>query len=115
MEQITESVKTVESLCDKFCVTAEYLVNELFRYNTTMDKIGLVFWSVICVLSILFLVLFFKKIKEWYNADSWWFYITVVPSVVFIFISVVVIPYTIIDLFRWYTSPVGRAIEIIIH
>lgn len=115
MKQITESVKTVESLCDKFGVTAEYLVNELFRYHTTMSKIGLVFWSVVCVLSILFLVVFFKKIKEWYGADSWWFYITVMPSVFFIFISAVAIPCIIINLLKWYASPVGRAIEIIVH
>lgn len=53
--------QTIEKLCEKFGVTANYLVDELYKYSTTMDKIGLVFWISVLVLSIIIIVIGLKK------------------------------------------------------
>ena len=103
--------QAIEKLCEKFGVTANYLVDELCRYYTTMDKIGLAFWIIALILVIVVLVIGSKK--RWFNLDSWrGVILTLVVGVVLI-LGIIITPYIIIDLVGWHVSPVSKTIELL--
>lgn len=103
----------IEKLCEKFGVTANYLVDELCRYYTTMDKITIVVWGCILILTSLAIVVGCKK--NWFDdmLDSWK---SIVLFIVILFIGVsaiIFIPYAIADLVGWHLSPISKTIELL--
>lgn len=104
--------QTIEVLCKKFNVTVDGLVNELFKYHTTIDKIGIVVWGIIIALSTLSLLLFWGKFKQWYKLNYWRCLWIIVP-IVLIFLGLIMIPIMISDLICWYISPLGAALNLI--
>lgn len=105
--------QTIEKLCEKFGVTANYLVDELCRYYTTMDKIGMAFWITALILAIVVLVIGSKK--RWFNLDSWRGVILTLVVGVVLFLGIIITPYIIIDLVCWHVSPVSKTIELLMR
>ena len=105
--------QTIEKLCEKFGVTANYLVDELCRYRTTMDKISLVVWGCILILTSLAIVVGCKK--DWFDdiLDSWKFTVLFVVILVIDVSAIVFIPYAIVDLVGWHLSPISKTIELL--
>ena len=103
--------QAIEKLCEKFGVTANYLVDELCRYYTTMDKIGMVFWITALILAIVVLVI--NKKKEWFNLDSWQGIILILVTGVILVLGIVITLYMIVDLVGWYVSPISKAVELL--
>lgn len=101
----------INKLCEKFGVTANYLVDELYKYNTTMGKIGLAFWITVLVLAVVILIIGSKK--RWFNLDTWRGLILVVVVGVILFLGIMFIPYIIVDLVGWHVSPVSKTIELL--
>ena len=105
--------EAINKLCEKFGVTANYLVNELCRYYTTMDKISLVVWGCILILTSLATVVGYKK--GWFD-DIWDSWKSIVLFIVILIIGVCIIifiPYAIVDLVGWHVSPVSKTIELL--
>ena len=105
--------EAINKLCEKFGVTANYLVNELCRYYTTMDKISLVVWGCILILTSLATVVGCKK--GWFD-DIWDSWKSIVLFIVILIIGVCIIifiPYAIVDLVGWHVSPVSKTIELL--
>ena len=105
--------EAINKLCEKFGVTANYLVNELCRYYTTMDKISLVVWGCILILTSLVIVVGCKK--GWFD-DIWDSWKSIVLFIVILIIGVCIIifiPYAIVDLVGWHVSPVSKTIELL--
>lgn len=105
--------QAIEKLCEKFGVTANYLVNELCRYYTTMDKITLVAWGCVLILTSIVIVIGYKK--GWFD-DIWDSWKSIVLFIVILTIGVsaiIFIPYAIIDLVGWHVSPVSKTIELL--
>lgn len=101
----------INKLCEKFGVTANYLVDELCRYYTTMDKIGMVFWITVLVLAVVILVIGSKK--RWFNLDTWLGLILILVIGVILIFGIVMTPYMVIDLVGWHVSPVSKTIELL--
>lgn len=106
--------QTIEILCEKFGVTVDGLVNELFRYHTIMDKISLVIWGVLFVFSILSIWVFWYKFCYWYKENNWRIIFIAFP-LAFIFIGLIVIPLIAYDLIEWYVSPLGAVLDLIMY
>lgn len=103
----------IEKLCEKFGVTANYLVDELCRYYTTMDKITIVVWGCILILTSLAVVVGCRK--DWFD-DIWdsWKFIVLFIVILFIGVSAIIfIPYAIVDLVGWHLSPISKTIELL--
>ena len=105
MEQV------IEKLCEKFGVTVNYLIDELCRYYTTIDKIGMAFWITALILAIVVLVIGSKK--EWFSLDTWQGVILVLVVGVILILGIVITPYMVIDLVGWHVSPVSKTIELL--
>jgi len=103
--------QAIEKLCEKFGVTANYLVDELCRYYTTMDKIGLAFWITALVLAVVILVIGSKK--RWFNLDSWRGIILILVIGVILVLGIVITPYMVVDLVSWRVSPISKTIELL--
>ena len=101
----------INKLCEKFGVTANYLVDELCRYNTTMNKIGLAFWIIALVLAVVILIIGSKK--RWFNLDTWRGLILILVIGVILFLGIILIPYMVVDLVGWYVSPISKTIELL--
>ena len=104
--------QTIEILCEKFGVTVDGLVNELFKYHTTMDKISIVVWSILLTVSILSIWIFKIKIKDWWNNNSWKIIFIAFP-IAFIFIGLIILSLVICNLIQWYVSPLGATLSLI--
>ena len=104
--------QTIEILCEKFGVTVDGLVNELFKYHTTMDKISIMVWSILLIVSILSIWIYKIKIKDWWNNNSWKIIFIAFP-IAFIFIGLIILPLVICNLIQWYVSPLGAALNLI--
>ena len=104
--------QTIEILCEKFGVTVDELVNELFRYHTTMDKINIAIWGTLLIISIFSFLIFGNKFKRWWKDNSWRIIIAAL-LIVFIIIGLIVLPIAIYDLIGWYISPLGAALNLI--
>lgn len=105
--------QTIEKLCEKFGVTANYLVEELCRYYTTMDMISLMVWGCILILTSIVIVIGYKK--GWFD-DIWDSWKSIVLFLVILTIGVCIIifiPYAIVDLIGWHVSPVSKTIELL--
>lgn len=103
--------QAIEKLCEKFGVTANYLVDELCRYYTTMDKIGMVFWITALILAIVVLVIGSKK--EWFSLDSWQGIILILVTGVILVLGIIITLYMVVDLVGWYVSPISKAVELL--
>lgn len=103
--------QAIEKLCEKFGVTANYLVDELCRYYTTMDKIGLAFWIIALILAIIILVIGSKK--EWLNLDTWRGIILIIVIGVILVLGIIITPYMVVDLVSWHVSPISKTIELL--
>ncbi len=103
--------QAIEKLCEKFGVTANYLVDELRRYYTTMDKIGLAFWITALVLAVVILVMGSKK--RWFDLNSWLGMILTLVTGVILVLGIVITLYMVIDLVGWYVSPISKTIELL--
>lgn len=101
----------INKLCEKLGVTANYLVDELYRYYTTMDKIGMAFWITASVLAVVILVIGLKK--EWFSSDTWRGVILVIVAGAILIFGIVITPYMVIDLVGWHVSPVSKTIELL--
>lgn len=101
----------INKLCEKFGVTANYLVDELCRYYTTMDKIGMAFWITALVLAVVILIIGSKK--RWFNLDTWRGLILILVIGVILIFGIVMTPYMVIDLVGWHVSPVSKTIELL--
>lgn len=107
--------QAIEKLCEKFDITANYLVDELCRYYTTMDMIILVAWGCILILTSIVIVVGYKK--GWFD-DIWDSWKSIVLFIVVLIIGVsaiIFIPYAIIDLVGWHVSPVSKTIELLMR
>jgi len=104
--------QAIEILCEKFDVTVDVLVNELFRYHTMMDKIDIAVWGTLIVISVLSFLIFGDKYKRWWNGSSWRIIVVALP-IALIFIGLIALPYAIYDLIGWYVSPLGAALRLI--
>lgn len=104
--------QTIEKLCEKFGVTVENLVTELFKYHTAMDWICLAIWFLI-ILATIFLSTKYKT--KWINAceNNEWFTLAIVVPIGVSITGVIFIPYIVIDLIGWYVSPVASALSIL--
>ena len=107
MEQV------IEKFCEKFGVTANYLVDELCRYYTTMDKIGLAFWIIALVLAVAILVIGSKK--EWFSLDSLRGVILCIVVGAILGLGIIITLYMIIDLVGWHLSPISKTIELLMR
>lgn len=105
--------QTIEKLCEKFGVTANYLVDELCRYYTTMDKISLVVWCCILILTSLVVIVGCRKNRFDDIWDSWKSIILFIVVLVIGVSAIIFIPYAIIDLVSWHVSPVSKTIELL--
>lgn len=103
--------QAIEKLCEKFGVTANCLVDELCRYYTTMDKIGLAFWIAALILAIVVLVIGSKK--EWFSLDTWRGVILCIVVGAILGLGIIITPYMIIDLVGWHLSPISKTIELL--
>lgn len=103
----------INKLCEKFGVTANYLVDELCRYYMTMDKIGMAFWITVLVLAVVILVIGSKK--RWFNLDTWLGLILILVIGVILIFGIVTTPYMVIDLVGWHVSPVSKTIELLMR
>lgn len=101
----------INKLCEKFGVTANYLVDELCRYYTTMDKISLAFWITALILAVIILVIGSKK--EWLNLDTWRGMILTIVIGVILVLGIVITPYMVVDLVGWRVSPISKTIELL--
>lgn len=110
MTEHTEQM--IEALCKKFNVTVDGLVNELFKYYTTIDKIGIVVWGVIMALSILSILILWNKFKQWYQLNYWRCLWIIVP-IILIFAGLITVPFMIYDLVSWHISPLGAIVDLI--
>lgn len=105
--------QTIEKLCEKFGVTVENLVTELFKYHIVMGWVGLAIWFLI-ILATIFLSIKYKT--KWIDAceNNEWFTLAIVVPIVVGFIGIISIPYIIIDLIGWYVSPTASALSILL-
>ena len=103
--------QTIEKFCDKFRVTANYLVNELCRYYTTIDKIGLAFWITALVLAVVILIIGSRK--RCFNLDTWRGMILILVIGVILVLGIVITPSIVVDLVGWHVSPISKTIELL--
>ena len=104
--------KVINQLCEKLGVTTEYLISELARQTITLDWIGIIFWLVLSILVTILCIVFKDKVKDLLRFDNLWTLIIVIPIIIYI-ITLVTVPYCILDLISWYISPVASAIRYI--
>jgi len=105
--------EAINKLCEKFGVTANYLVDELCRYYTIMGKITLVVWGCILILTSLATVVGCKK--GWFDdiRDSWKSIILFIVVLTIGVCAIIFIPYATVDLIGWHVSPVSKTIELL--
>ena len=104
--------QTLEILCEKLGVTADILISEMYRHSVMMDCIGLVFWTVAVIVTIILMIKFKSKWIAAVKKNEWYEVLLVIPLVVGI-LAVIVIPMVIVDLISWYVSPLAQAITVI--
>lgn len=102
----------IDKLCEKFGVTADYLICELARHNITMDLIGIIFWLVLSIIVTVICIIFKDKIEDLFDFGTLWSLVIVIPIIIYI-VTLVAIPCCVMDLISWYISPVASAIKYI--
>ena len=101
--------QTLEILCEKLGVTIDNLVNELYRYNTTLCYITLIFWTLAVIITIILTIIFKPKWEEAIKKNDWYTLLIIIPIVIGLF-AVIEIPLVISDLIKWYISPISQTI-----
>ena len=104
--------ETINKLCERLGITADYLVNELAKQSMTLDWIGIIFWSVLSIITTVLCIVFKDKLKNLLDSSALWTLIIAIPIIIYI-IALVAIPYCVIDLISWHISPIASAIRYI--
>ncbi len=104
--------ETINKLCERLGVTADYLVNELAKQSMTLDWIGIIFWSVLSIIITVLCIAFKDKLENLLDFSTLWTLIIAIPIIIYI-IALVAIPYCVIDLISWHISPIANAIRYI--
>lgn len=102
----------IDKLCEKFGVTADYLVSELAKQSITMDWIGIIFWSVLSIITTILCIAFKDRLEDLFDFDTLRTLLIVIPIIIYI-VTLVAIPCCVMDLISWYISPVAVAIKYI--
>lgn len=102
--------QTLEILCEKLGVTADALISEMYRHSVMLDYIGLVFWTVAVIVTIILTIKFKSKWVALVEENDWYTLLIIIPIVIGIF-AVIFIPSMIVDLIGWYISPIAQAIK----
>ena len=102
----------IDKLCEKFGVTADYLICELARHNITMDWIGIIFWGVLSIITTILCIVFKDRLEDLFDFDTLWTLLIVIPILIYV-VTLVAIPYCVIDLISWHISPIAAAIKYI--
>lgn len=101
--------QTLEILCEKFGTTVNNLVNELYRYNTTLCYITLIFWTLAVIITVILTIIFKPKWEEAVKNNDWYMLLICIPIVVGLF-AIILIPSAITDLIKWHISPISQTI-----
>lgn len=102
--------QTIEILCEKLNVTADTLISEMYRHSVMLDYIGLVFWTVAAIVTIILTIKFKSKWVALVEENDWYGLLIIIPIIIGIF-AVILIPSMIVDLISWYISPMAQAIK----
>jgi hypothetical protein len=104
--------QTLEILCEKLGVTADTLIGEMYRHSVMLDYIGLVFWTVAVIVTIILMIKFKSKWIMAVEENDWYALLIIIPIVVGLF-AIILIPSSIVDLIGWHISPMAQAIKVI--
>lgn len=102
--------EVINKLCEKFGVTADYLVSELAKQSITMDWIGIIFWGVLSIVTTVLCIAFKDRLEDLFDFGTLWTLTVVVPIIIYI-VTLVVIPCCVMDLISWHISPIASAIK----
>ena len=102
----------IDKLCEKFGVTADYLVSELAKQSITMDWIGIIFWSALSIIVTVLCIAFKDRLEDLFDFDTLWTLLIVIPVLIYI-ATLIVVPCCVMDLISWHISPVAAAIKYI--
>lgn len=102
----------IDKLCEKFGVTADYLICELARHSITMDWIGIIFWSALSIIITVICIAFKDRLEDLFDFDTLWTLIIIIPVLIYI-ATLIVVPCCVMDLISWHISPVAAAIKYI--
>lgn len=105
--------QTIEILCEKLGVTTDTLISEMYRHSVMLDYIGLLFWTVAVIATIILTIKFKSEWIASVEENEWYMLLIIVPIMVGLF-ALILIPSMIVDLIGWYISPMAQAIKIII-
>ena len=104
--------EVINQLCEKLGVTVDHLISELAKQSMILDWIGIIFWLVLSILVTILCIIFKDKIEDLFRFDSLWTLIIVIPIIIYI-ITLVAVPFCVMDLISWHISPVAAAIKYI--
>lgn len=102
----------IDKLCEKFGVTVDYLICELAKQSITMDWIGIIFWSVLSIITTILCIIFKDRLEDLFDFDTLWTLLIVIPIIIYV-VTLVAIPCCVMDLISWHISPVAAAIKYI--
>ena len=102
----------INKLCEKFGVTADYLVSELAKQSITMDWIGIIFWGGLSIVTTILCIIFKDKLEDLLDFNGLWTLIVAIPIIIYI-VTIVIVPYCVMDLISWHISPIASAIRYI--
>lgn len=102
----------IDKLCEKFGVTADYLISELAKQSITMDWIGIIFWGVLSIIITILCIVFKDRLENLFDFDTLWTLLIVIPIIIYV-VTLVAIPCCVMDLISWHISPVAAAIKYI--
>lgn len=102
--------QTIEVICEKLGVTADTLISEMYRHSIMIDYIGLVFWTVAVIVTIVLMIKFKSKWIAAMKENDWYTLLLGIPIIVGL-LAIIFIPSMIIDLIGWYVSPIAQAIK----
>ena len=102
----------IDKLCERFGVTADYLVSELAKQSITMDWIGIIFWGVLSIITTILCIVFKDRLEDLFDFGTLWTLLIVIPIIIYV-VTLVAIPCCVMDLISWHISPVAAAIKYI--
>lgn len=103
----------IDKLCERFGVTADYLVSELAKQSITMDWIGIIFWGVLSIITTILCIVFKDRLEDLFDFGTLWTLLIVIPIIIYV-VTLVAIPCCVMDLISWHISPVASAIKYIV-
>lgn len=102
----------INKLCERLGVTADYLVNELAKQSMTLDWIGIIFWSVLSIITTILCIVFKDRLEDLFDFGTLWTLLIVIPIIIYV-VTLVAIPWCVMDLISWHISPIASAIRYI--